>query len=374
MARMKGTPRDGIARAGSAGRGRKRQVAIRSEQLTAGGTVTASQPALALELFDGLHAAARASEAGPAFARHETFAPRFGWFRKGFLRAAANATAFLHEDAHLKLGVGKNMGRSIRYWCHATGLLEDAPLAGQRAMGSRPSPFGKLLLGSDGWDEYMEDPVSLWVLHWKLVCSPALATAWYYAFTVFPEVEFTIEGLSTSLTAYTALHYPNARTAPSSFHKDAVCIARMYGETVGNEVISEETIQSPFADLGLLRSVADIDGKRFRRYRFEVGPKPGLTAEIVAAASLEFAASVAPGTQTIGLSRLIADPGSPGMAFKLGEAALTAYLEDASRLGLGVTLADAAGLVQLAFDGRPAEIATKLLHHHFTARRSEAAI
>lgn len=323
------------------------------------------------ELFEGVHSAPARGDSGTAFARHETFAPRFGWFRKGYHFAAKDGAIFLRDDAHLQLGVGKNMARSIRYWCHAAGLLEETPVAGQRATESRPSEFGRLLLGPAGWDAYLEDPASLWMLHWKLVRLPALATAWHYAFTLFPELEFTVDGLSAALANHTSERYPTARTAPSSFHKDSLCIARMYGESTGNDTVSEETIQSPFADLGLLRPAADVDGKRQRRYRFEIGPKPGLAPEVVTAACLEYAATVAPGAQTITVSRLISDPGSPGMAFKLGETALSAYLEEAATLNAGVTLADAAGLVQLAFDDRPAQIATALIQHYFRSRGSE---
>ncbi|MGB3507947.1 MAG: DUF4007 family protein [Microcoleaceae cyanobacterium] len=52
------------------------------------------------------------------FARHETFHQRFGWLKKGFDAAQNNPEVFLKEDATVHLGVGKNMVRSIRYWCN----------------------------------------------------------------------------------------------------------------------------------------------------------------------------------------------------------------------------------------------------------------
>ena len=55
----------------------------------------------------------------PIFARHETFHPRFGWLKKGYDAAVKNNNIFLEEDAAVTLGVGKNMVRSIRYWCSA---------------------------------------------------------------------------------------------------------------------------------------------------------------------------------------------------------------------------------------------------------------
>ena len=49
-----------------------------------------------------------------AFARHETFHPRYGWFRKGLAAAAHRPAVFAREDAPVELGVGKNMVRAIR--------------------------------------------------------------------------------------------------------------------------------------------------------------------------------------------------------------------------------------------------------------------
>jgi hypothetical protein len=43
-----------------------------------------------------------------AFARHETFHPRFGWLKKGYDLALEDAQVFLRDDAPVRLGVGKN--------------------------------------------------------------------------------------------------------------------------------------------------------------------------------------------------------------------------------------------------------------------------
>jgi hypothetical protein len=307
---------------------------------------------------------------GPAFARHETFAPRSGWLRKGFLAASNEDVFFLRDDAHIRLGVGKNMSRAIRYWCHAMGVLEDVPMVGGRTFGSRPSPFGAQLLGPSGWDEFLEDPASLWLLHWRLVRSPALATAWHYAFTVFPEHEFDVDTLARSLGRFAAGEYPKATTADSSFKKDASCIARMYGESPAGAAITDETIQSPWADLALVRPMPAVTGSRVT-YHFETGRKQTLDAAIVVAACLEFAATVSPGTRTLSMSRLLVDPGSPGMGFKLGEGSLVGYLEEAAARWRGFTLADSAGLVQLTFTGRPQDLARRILDDYF---RSRAAV
>ena len=56
---------------------------------------------------------------GIFFARHETFHPRHGWLKKGFDAVQERSDIFATADAHLDLGVGKNMGQAIRYWSTA---------------------------------------------------------------------------------------------------------------------------------------------------------------------------------------------------------------------------------------------------------------
>jgi hypothetical protein len=82
----------------------------------------------------------------PVFANHETFHPRFGWLKKGFDAAKNNADIFSQDDAPVRLGVGKNMVRAIRYWCSAFKLLDK---------NNAPTRFGEKLLGENGWDCYL---------------------------------------------------------------------------------------------------------------------------------------------------------------------------------------------------------------------------
>ena len=72
-----------------------------------------------------------ASAALPAFARHETFHPRFGWLRKAVTESAKSGTVFTEKDSTVKLGVGKNMVNAIRYWGLAFKVLEQRPNPGR---------------------------------------------------------------------------------------------------------------------------------------------------------------------------------------------------------------------------------------------------
>lgn len=57
------------------------------------------------------------------FSGHQTFVARNGWLEKGVNLILNNPHGFLDNDAVVRLGVGKNMVESIKYWCQQTGLV-----------------------------------------------------------------------------------------------------------------------------------------------------------------------------------------------------------------------------------------------------------
>jgi hypothetical protein len=135
-----------------------------------------------------------------SFSGHETFVFRYTWLKKAVDAVLKDPRVFGREDAIVTLGVGKNMVRSIRHWGLATGVLVDEPKSRGTVM--RVSPFGSFLFGdpdSSGADPFLEDPNSVWLLHWSLLSSWERGTTWQWAFNRFPSNEFTREGLLQSV-------------------------------------------------------------------------------------------------------------------------------------------------------------------------------
>jgi len=138
-----------------------------------------------------------------AFARHETFHPRYGWLKKGFDAVVQQPDVFTRPDATVTLGVGKNMVRAIRYWCRAFKLLEEYPRSNTgRLLDARPASFGIKLMGADGWDPYLERAGSLWLLHWMLVRPPCLAPSWSIVLNATSLDVFTESDLVRELRLY----------------------------------------------------------------------------------------------------------------------------------------------------------------------------
>ena len=130
----------------------------------------------------------------PKFAGHETFSLRYGWPKKAVDATAADPLVFTRDEAVITLGVGKNMVRSIRHWGLMTGILaEDAQQPNNRGRHIRPSALGALLFEDAGLDPYLEEPGTLWLLHWNLASRPDGPTTWYWAFNRLNEPEFTKE-------------------------------------------------------------------------------------------------------------------------------------------------------------------------------------
>jgi hypothetical protein len=313
-----------------------------------------------LRIADGL-ALDELVKAGPAFARHETFHPRYGWLKKGFEAARKDPEIFVRDEAPITLGVGKNMVRSIRYWCLAFKVLEETIELSTRRGQVHPTEFGRRMLSeSDGFDPYTEEPATLWLLHWKLLSFPCKATAWYFTFNAFHRTDFSANEIATDLGQFIERVFPNLHTAPSSIHKDTSCLLRMYAEGSRAGLVLEESIDCPFSELGLVRT-----GTNKGQYRFAMGSKPSLPSAVIAACCLEYASTHSAETQTISLSSLLHGPGSPGQVFKLTEQSLYAALEEAAPSFRDLGLAEAAGAIQFTFAGSPKTIATKVLHNFY---------
>ena len=268
--------------------------------------------------------------ARPTFARHETFHPRYGWFRKAFEAASENSEAFSDSDATVELGVGKNMVRSIRFWGLAAKLIEDDPSPkNRRQPGVVPTRFGQLLFDSEsGWDPYMEDPGTLWLLHWKLLSPRSLLPVWWVAFNEFHAVEFDVEELqlacSGGIDAASNWQSPH----PSSLKKDVTALMRTYApaERTARSSI-DDILDCPLRELGLItRSQAT------EKHRFAIGAKATLPSAVAAYSVLDYIAFSDPGANTVLLSRMADEPGAPGRAFRLNESELTETLRPAVEL------------------------------------------
>jgi len=297
----------------------------------------------------------------PIFARHETFHPRFGWLKKGFDKANDDNSLFSKESAPAVLGVGKNMVKAIKYWCLAFKVVDESRTNGKYV--HKPTDFAEKLLSANGWDPFLENPSSLWLLHWNLFKVPCFAPAWFFTFTELNKIDFSADDLLFSLKEYRARQFPSKKILDSSLNKDVNCLLRMYVERTGKKNLKEDSLDCPFTDLGIINAYTDS-----KRFTFNFGNKSTLPPEIIVSACLEFSSSFQDEARTISISRLLYDAGSPGQAFKLNESSLSGAIETVSSKAKEIHLTDTAGMIQLAYDNDPLTISEKILDGYYKKR------
>ena len=274
---------------------------------------------------------------------HETFVPRFSWLKKGYNLLNENGHIFQDPDAIEKLGVGKNMLRSIRFWCLAFKIAEiDSNTTGT----IRPTPLGKLLLDDDGGDPYLEDLASLWLLHWQLFVPPLSFVSVPLAFNFCSLPEFSTQDFGASLIQNTLKYDKLAKLSENSKMKDASSIIRTYINT------NEKTeIRSQFEDLQLITGLDHNNS-----YCFNLEQKNTIPPVLFLAACLSYLYHYYPYQNSISLSRLVYDINSPGVAFKLSETDCGNLLESAMGIIANISFIESTGIRQLQFHGEPQEL------------------
>jgi hypothetical protein len=306
----------------------------------------------------------------PQFSGHETFPLRYGWLKKVIdaIDARAedpnNKNVFLSDDAIAHFGVGKNMVSSMRYWALAARVIGDDSNGNYKGP-FRVTPAGRTLFGKSGLDPYLEEPASLWWLHWQFAANAKPATTIYFVFNHFNASSFYRDQLLSELKQYCETQ-SILDIADFTLKRDVDCFVRTYAARVGE---SEDALESLMAELGLIQPVGRRDGFLLAR-----GPKASLPDAMFWYALVEFAAARAP-IRSFAVDTLAHDPGSPGRIFLLNEEALLERLNVLEELSGGaLTWSESAGLRQIFFHEDPREVDTlKILAQAYRSRRRHVA-
>lgn len=279
-----------------------------------------------------------------SFAGHETFPLRYTWLRKAVQHVERDARVFLDDDAMVRLGVGKNMVRAIRHWGLVCGVIEKNPaIVNSRSRSLRPTALGRALFDDDGWDPYMEDPATLWMLHYELASVPDHATTWYLVFNHLPQPEFTKSDLLSWLLKLVQ-ERAWARVSPASLRRDVDVFLRTYVPSRASRTVPlEDTLDSPLVELELLREVGAKGS-----YLIQRGDPPSLPDAVFAYGLVRFLSRSASTSSAVPLHTIAFAPGSPGRVFALTEDALMGRLERIESATDGaIVFHDTAGLRQL---------------------------
>lgn len=307
----------------------------------------------------------------PTFSGHQTFAVRSGWLKKGVDAlqdpTSGGKTFFTQPNALMVLGVGKNMVQSIRHWLLATRMAVDMP--GARGRELQVTPLGQAIFGgpSDvGWDPFLEDPATLWLLHWQLAAPGSIAFSWIWAFNLLREHEFSKESLVDAVVAGAQARVTKVPSR-ETIDRDVECLLHCYVEPSRSSGPDDE-LDCPLRWLRLIRPSFG------RQFRLHVGPKPSLPPAVFYYALASYWNRRHGAPSSLSLRDITYELGSPGMVFKLDEDAILGYLDGIEAATGGLYRFEDTPLVREVIrpDG-PLPDPAELLADHYARKERRAA-
>lgn len=252
-----------------------------------------------------------------AFGRHETFPLRFAWLSKGFQALLQEPRIFESDEATVELGVGKNMVRSIRYWLLATRMAE------LNGLDIQATSLGKRIFSEAGWDPYLEDEATIWLLHWLLSSHPDQSTVNFWFFNHYHKTSFSGSEAQTAFADF-CKDKARAKFSVTTAKKDVPILLRMYVQSRGGgRIPAEEFLDSPLSLLKLVTYFPATRGYLSRPER-----RDALPIEVLGFAVAQM--FEARGVPSMPMEQLMyardAWP-APGLVFRLTEGAMLTKLE-----------------------------------------------
>lgn len=296
---------------------------------------------------------------------HETFPCRYSWLPKAVNGLRNNPDLFKDEDtAMVTLGVGKNMVRAIRFWSESFGIIES-----KKSGGYLVSPFGELIFGKKGFDQFLQDIRTLWLLHWKLSTNkdrPLLA--WDFLLSRWHEPEWTKTKALTTLNQDLARKNFSVSQSTIEHHLDVFIHTYIPTRSRTGEH-QEDTLDCPFVDLNLIERIGErteaLGGRREPIFAFNRNPKAEITPQLFAYCLNEFFTNVHPSENSISFSEICVGPCSPGQVFKLSESDIREYLVTIQKQSGEFTLKESSAMQQV-FNSKatsPARLLGRIYNH-----------
>ena len=269
------------------------------------------------------------------FTGHESFACRFAWLPKVYQEVTRDPGIFDDEEkAMVRLGIGKNMVRSILFWGVTMDVLQH--LEKRKWV---PTSFGEAIFANEGHDPFLEDIRTLWLLHWKVATRPEDPLfAWDYVLYRWQYPEFTRQEMLSALIRESKKFKGNRSEGTLKRHLDVFLqtyIPRQ--DSIGSR---EDSLDCPLVDLELFQVARSREVEGLHRqelvYAYRREAKPEITNALFEYCLDDFWSRYYPGNDNLTYRDVAVVPRSVGQTFKLPEddirARLEAYAEPRSTL------------------------------------------
>jgi hypothetical protein len=269
------------------------------------------------------------------FSGHDSFQCRQLWLKKGY-DYVREGKSFNDEDAVVQLGVGKNMVSSIRFWLKAFSIIDSKDI---------PTEFGKRLFDNErGYDPFLEDEASLWLLHYQLVKN-GFASIYSLIFNEFrKEKLFFNKETLVNYVKRIGESNPDLNFNENTVAKDFIVFANLYKNDPESKDV-EDSFSGILSEIELLKTTGKGKDEQFF---IENSERDNLPESIVLYAILDNPIY----GNSISLNSLEFDNNSPGSIFALNRSSLMNKISDIVDGFKNITFTDQAGIKELQFKNK----------------------
>jgi len=280
------------------------------------------------------------------FSGHDSFHCRQLWLKKGY-DFVQDQNKFSDDDAVVQLGVGKNMVSSIRFWLKAFNIIDTE---------DSPTNFGKLLFDEkNGFDPFLEDEASLWLLHYQLV-KTGYASIYNIVFNEFrKEKLFFNKETFVNYIKRIGESNPKLNLNERTIAKDFMVFVNLYKQEFDSKTI-EDSFSGVLSDLELLKITGS--GKE-EQYLIENNERDNLPEAVLLYAIVENQGY----SNSISLNSLEFELDSVGSIFALNRNGLVNKIASIVEEYEEITYTDHAGIKELQFKNKPS--IRRILERHY---------
>jgi hypothetical protein len=266
------------------------------------------------------------------FSGHDSFQCRQLWLKKGY-DYVQEGKNFNDEDAVVQLGVGKNMVSSIRFWLKAFNIIDNKDI---------PTEFGKRLFDNEnGYDPFLEDEASLWLLHYHLVKNN-FASIYSIIFNEFrKEKLFFNKETFVNYVKRIGESNPDLNFNENTVAKDFIVFANLYKNEPESKDI-EDSFSGILSVIELLKTTGKGKEEQFFIENVERDNLPEAVVLFTILVNSNYGNSIS-------LNSLEFDLNSPGSIFALNRTGLINKISDIVDEFKDITFTDQAGIKELQF-------------------------
>lgn len=210
------------------------------------------------------------------FSGHDTFHCREQWLLKGVQLAGneCDISIFKDSEAIFKLGVGKNMVRSILHWMKAFKVIDDE--------NNQLGELTYILFKGLELDPYLENEGSLWLMQYFL-CSTGYASIFSAIFKDYFSDKASLEFSETQIKSFLLREIEKnnqKKVTDKTLNSDFKVFIKTYVSPNKNTKTVEDDFNTPLLALNLVSNTGRRNNNNEAVYRINRNVQPSLTIEI----------------------------------------------------------------------------------------------